>query len=165
MMDTFCKVYRGHPVLDGNRTSPSGAMSMGVGVKLNGDTYALADVGTIPYAFLNNEVTVAGQDYEDMVHIPMDVNHVRKAQEGKVQLIRYQPGITYVIKGNVLSGVEFAAGEYVVMAANGEFSDENGASATNLRIGIVSAIGVTFAGKEDCIVWEAFADLGEKAGE
>ncbi len=163
-MTTFCVAYRGAPVLDGNFETPAGAMARGVGVVRSSDTIALAGVGIVPLGFLNSEVTTDGPSYEELVHIPLDstIIHEKKVSEGVVQVTAYDPGTYYVLKGNIEAGTTFAVGEYVYMAASGEFTDGNGANQGDTVLGVVEQIDVTFGNETDCIVWQAVANLGDK---
>ncbi len=164
MSITFCEVYRGTPVRHGNFETPSGAMARGIGVVRSSDTVAKASVGIVPYGFLNSEVTTDGPTYEELIHAGLDSGIIKekKVSEGVVQVIAYDPGTSYVIKGNVLSGTTFAVGEYVFMAADGEFTDLAGAAQGDTILGIVESITATWENETDCIVWQAVANLGQK---
>ena len=161
---TFCTAYRGSPVLLVNSDTPAGAMARGLGVSNSGATVAKAAAGAVPSGFLNSEVTTDGPSYEELIHIPQDsqIKNEKKVSEGKVQVIAYDPGTFYVMKGNVLGGVTFAVDEQLLMAAAGEFSDLNGASVGHTILGIVVAIDVTFMNEVNCIVWQAISNLGTK---
>ena len=164
MSITFCVPYRGFPVLQGNLETPSTAMARGLGVVRTGDTIVEAGAGIVPLGFLNSEVTVDGPSYEELIHIPLDstIMNEKKVSEGVVQVIGYDPGSFYVMKGNVLSGTTFAVGEMVFMAASGEFTDLAGASVGDTVLGVVESITETFMNETDCVVWQAVANLGTK---
>jgi len=162
--NTFCIPYQGKPPIVGTYDTPATAMPRGIGVYKNGTTILESDSGTIPEGFLNTEVTTDGPDYEELMHISTDsvIIHENKVSEGKVQVYAYSPGDYYVMRGNVKSGTTFAAGEIVYMAADGEFTDDAVADVGDIKLGIVTEIGVTFEGVTDCIVWQAVAGLGTK---
>ncbi len=164
MSITFCVGYRGNPVLHGNLETPSGAMARGLGVVRSGDTIGKAGAGIVPLGFLNTEVTADGPSYEELMHIPLDstIMNEKKVSTGVVQVVAYDPGTFYVMKGNVLSGTTYAVGEYVFQAAAGEFTDLAGASAGDTILGIVESITETFMAETGCTVWQAIANLGEK---
>ena len=161
---SYTKEYRGKPVKHGNFETPAAAMARGVAVVRSGDTIALLGAGALPpLGFLNNEVTTDGPSYEEKMHIPESILKERKISENVIEVIYYEPGLEYITYGNVLSGTTFAVGEYVVIAADGEFTDEAGGSAGNLRIGRVQEIDVVREGQTG-FVWKAEADLGVVAG-
>lgn len=151
--------YRGQPLYDGNFDAPAVAMARGVFVDRSTLTVALAAVGVVPYGFLTSEVTTDGPSYEERVHIPGTVHDEVKVSEGKVGVLVFQIGMLYITAGNIKAGTTFAVGEFVVVAASGEFTDDAGAATGNQRVGRVDAINVTYAG-ETCFVWKAEADLG-----
>ncbi len=161
---TFCVPYRGVPVLLGNYDTPAGVMPRGIGVVNSSDTVAKAAKGSVPVGFLNSEVTTDGPSYEELIHIGQDslIKNEKKVSEGKVQVVAYDPGTFYVLKGNVLAGVTFAVDEQLLIAVDGEFSDLNGAAVGNTILGIVVAIDATFMNEVDCIVWQAISNLGTK---
>jgi|GEM_PF-3514481 len=165
MSITFTDVYRGDPPYDGNFDTPASAMPAGIGVVRSGDTVAKAGRGVVPYGFLNSEVTADGSSYEEDLHVPIDSRRLmeEKVSERKIQVIVFQPGAVYISKGNVVSGVTFAVGEYVVMGADGEFSDVGGATSGDIILGVVEEIDVTHMGEDDCLVWQAVAGLGNVA--
>lgn len=163
--ETFTDVYRGGPPHIGNFDTPAGAMPAGIGVVRSTATVAKAGRGIIPEGFLNSEVTTDGSSYEEDLHVPIDSRRLMevKVSEGKVQVIGYQPGVYYITKGNILAGVTFAVDEYILMAADGEFSDIAGATSGDIILGVVSEIDVHHMGMDDCIVWQAVAGLGSKS--
>lgn len=165
MSITFTDVVRGDPPYDGNFDTPAGAMPAGIGVVRSTATVAKAGRGIVPYGFLNSEVTTDGPSYEEDIHIPIDSRRLmeKKVSEGKVQVIGFQPGVVYISKGNVVSGVVFAVGEYVLMGADGEFSDIAGATSGDIILGVVEEIDRHHMGEDDCLVWQAVAGLGNKA--
>ncbi len=164
MSITFCVGYRGTPVLQGNFETPAGAMARGLCVERSSDTVAKSGAGTVPVGFLNSEVTTDGPSYEELSHIALDstIMNEKKVSTGVVQVVAYDPGTFYVMKGNVKEGTTFAVGEYVFMAASGEFTDLAGASVGDTILGIVESITETFMGETSCIVWQAIANLGDK---
>ena len=164
MSITFCVPLRGNPIPDGNFETPAGAMARGVGIVRSSDTVAEAGAGVVPYGFLNTEVTTDGPSYEELMHKALDstIMNEKKVSEGVVQVYPYVPGVVYVMKGNVLSGTTFAVGEMVFMAAAGEFTDLAGASIGDTLLGAVEEIDVTHMSEEDCISWQAIANLGTK---
>ena len=159
-MSTFCVPRRGQPVLQGNYETPASAMARGLAVVRSADTIAKAGAGSMPYGFLNHEVTLDGPSYEERVHIPTTIIAEVKVSEGVIQVVKYQPGIEYVMKGNTKSGTVFAVGEEVVIAPNGEFTDAAGGTSGGRKIGRVEEIGVTHMGESDCVVWTGESDLG-----
>ena len=162
-MASFCVPYRGAPPRNGNFTTPASAMARGLGVARSGSTVAKAGVGVIPLGFLNNEVTTDGPSYEEKVHIPESVHREKKVSVGQVQVIYYQPGVEYVMYGVTKSGTTFAVGEYVVQAANGQFTDEAGGTTGEARLGRVQEINVTYENETTAVAWKAEADLGNVA--
>ncbi len=164
MTITFTEVYRGNPVRHGNYETPASAMARGIGVVRSSDTVAKASVGIVPFGFLNSLVTTDGPSYEELIHVGLDSGIIKekKVSEGVVQVIAYDPGTSYVTKGNILSGTTFAVGEYVFMAASGEFTDLAGAAVGDTILGIVESITATWENETDCMVWQAVANLGQK---
>ncbi len=164
MSITFCEVYRGNPVRHGNYETPAGAMARGIGVVRSSDTVAKAGVGVVPFGFLNTEVTTDGPSVEELLFIPLDSKIIKekKVSESVIQVIAYDPGTSYVIKGNVKAGTTFAVGEMVFMAADGEFTDLAGASVGDSVLGEVQEIDATWENEVDCMVWQAIANLGQK---
>lgn len=164
MSITFCVPYRNvgaaHPA--GNFTTPASAMARGIGVYTDGTTVAAATAGSVPYGFLNSEVTTDGPDYEERLYIPLDstIFNEQKVSVGKVQVFPYVPGVSYILKGNIKSGVTLGQDEYVFMADDGEFCDLAAASAGDHYLGVVEQTGITFMSESDCIVWKAVANLG-----
>jgi len=163
MAKKFCVPYRGHAFSHGNFVTPASAMSRGIAVNRSGTTIAKAAAGSPPYGFLNTEVTTDGPSYEEKIHIPETIIYERKVSEGVVQVYAYDPGVEYVMRGNVKSGTTFAVGNYVYIAANGEFTNEAGASSGDVRIGKVEQISITYEGETDAVVWRALPDLGTKS--
>lgn len=164
MSITFCVPYRNvnaaHP--HGNFETPAAAMSRGIGVYTDGSTVVECTAGSIPYGFLNTEVTTDGPSYEERLFIPLDsiiFNEV-KVSTHKVQVFPYVPGVSYILKGNILSGTTLGQDEYVFMADDGEFCDLAAASAGHHYLGVVEETGVTFMSESNCIVWKAMANLG-----
>jgi len=139
-------------------------MARGVGIVRSGDTVTLAGAGVVPEGFLNSEVTVDGPSYEELMHVPIDstILHEKKVSTGVVQVVAYDPGTYYVMKGNVKAGTTFAVDEMVFMAASGEFTDLAGANVGDTVLGVVSSITATFGNETNCIVWQAVANLGMK---
>ncbi len=164
MAITFCVGYRGNPVLQGNFETPAGAMARGLGIVRSSDTVAKAGAGVVPLGFLNSEVTTDGPSYEDLMHIPLDstIMNEKKVSTGVVQVVAYDPGTFYVMKGNVKAGTTFAVGEYIFMAASGEYTDLAGASVGDTVLGVIESITETFMGETSCVVWQAVANLGTK---
>ncbi len=164
MSITFTVPVRGNPPPHGNFDTPAGAMARGIGVVPSSDTVAACGSGLVPHGFLNSLVTTDGPTLEELMYIGIDsaIMNEKKVSEGKVQVFPYQPGVSYITKGNVLSGVTFAVDEYVYMAATGEFADGNGASEGDSILGVVEKIDVHFMGEDDCMEWQAVANLGEK---
>ncbi len=160
---SFCVPYRGKPYLNGNQDAPSGVMARGLAVVRSTTTIAKAGVGVRPYGFLNSEVTLTGESFEDRTMLPQNFPKKVKVSDGKVQIVALQDGIEYILKGNIKSGTTFAVDEYVVIAADGEFTDEAGGATGNLRIGRVQEISITHEGQSGCVVFKAESDLGNVA--
>ena len=161
---TFCVPYRGNPVLVGNYDTPATAMARGLGVVRSILTIVEAGAGDVPEGFLNTEVTTDGPSYEELIHKPLDsvIMNEKKVSQGVVQIVGYDPGTYYVMKGNVKSATTFAVGEYVFMAASGEFTDLAGASVGDTILGVVESITEVWMSMTGCIVWQAVANLGDK---
>ncbi len=164
MSITFCVPFRGNPVPHGNFETPGSAMARGIGIVRSSDTVAKAGVGVVPYGFLNSEVTSDGPSYEELAHIALDstIMNEKKVSTGVVQVYPYDPGVEYVLKGNVKAGTTFAKGEMIIMAADGEFTDLAGASVGDLVLGVIQQIDQTFMNELNCIFWQAVANIGEK---
>lgn len=163
MSITFCVGYRGNPVLQGNLETPPDAMARGLGIVRSVDTIAKASSGIVPLGFLNTEVTTDGPTYEELLHIGLDstVMNEKKVSAGVVQVIAYDPGTFYVMKGNV-SGSAFVLYDMVLQASSGEFTALAGASVGDTVLGVVESITETFMGETGCTVWQAVANLGDK---
>jgi len=157
---SYCVVYRGAPVRNGNFVTPAGAMARGLGVARSTTTIAKAGVGVIPIGFLNNKVTTDGPTYEEKMHISATVHAEKKVSVGQVQVIYYEPGIEYVMYGVNKAGTTFAVGEYVVQGSDGLFTDDAGAWSGNKRLGRVQEIDVLYGTTSEAVVWKAEADLG-----
>jgi len=160
-MSTFCVAYRGNPGLHGNMDAPAVAMQRGLAVTRSSDTVAKAGAGVIPYGFLDSEVTTDGPNFEEKEFIPETIQNEVKVSVGKISVVPFVPGVEYVMSGNVESGITFAVGDSVVLAADGEITNESGIDNTGDQIlGTVQEIDVVFEDVTDAVVWKAEADRG-----
>ena len=160
---SFCVPYRGKPYFNGNQDAPAGVMARGLAVVRSTVTIAKAGVGVRPYGFLNSEVTLTGETFEDRTMLPQNYPKKVKVSDGKVQIVALQDGVEYIFDGITKSGTTFAVGEYVVVAADGELTDEAGGASGNLRIGRVQEIDIVHEGQTGCVVFKAESDLGNVA--
>lgn len=160
---SFTLPVLGHAPHDGSFDTPGSAMARGLAVVRSSDTVGKAGAGVVPYGFLNTEVTTDGPSYEERTHVPEGHFRENKVSEGKVEVIALADGVSYATSGVTKSGTTFAVGEKVYVAANGELTDDAGASSTHRQIGLVEKINQTVEDQTDVMVFQAQMNLGAKA--
>ena len=122
--------------LDATLDAPASPMAAGIAVKKSGTTIALAGAGDRPYGFLRTNVTSDGLKYEELKYLPHAEVEETKVSVGKVSVVLWEPGM--IATDNIKGAENWAVGDKISVAANGELS--NAGAANDVYVGIVTEI-------------------------